>query len=107
MVTRIITLAFLVCISSTASASTSSAGTVSNAIVNRASRFFFNQNGSRSARPACSVDRWVIDVSTSAGQAMMSLILTAQAQNRPIVINGTGACAEWSDTEGVDLINVP
>lgn len=76
-------------------------------IVNRAGRFFFNQDGARDAPPACSqFQRWVIDVTTPAGQAMMALVLTTQAQGKKMVIHGAGDCRDWGDTEAVDYVQV-
>lgn len=77
-------------------ASSSQAGRVTTAIVNRSGRFFFHHDGARSAPPACQVhQRWVVDLSTAHGQAMMALVLTAQAQNKPVVVHGTGDCRDW------------
>lgn len=91
-----------------AHASSSQLGSVSNTIVNRPGNFFFDHSGGRDARPACGIyNRWVIDATTAQGQAMMSLVLTAQAQNKPIIVHGLGRCIESSDTEAIDHVIVP
>lgn len=91
-----------------ATASVSQAGKVSNTIVTRSGRFFFDHGGLRANPPACSVyQRWVVDITTAQGQAMMALILTAQSQGKNIVVNGTGDCRDWADTEAIDHVIVP
>ncbi|RZK28731.1 MAG: hypothetical protein EOO61_21655 [Hymenobacter sp.] len=84
-----------------ARASTSNSGTLSGVVVVRSGRLFFSQSGARNARPSCSIDRWVLDVTTSSGQAQAAVILTAFTQNRLVHISGTGTCTDWPDTESV------
>ncbi len=35
---------------------------------------------------------------------MMSALLTYYASGKQIVVQGTGACADWGDTESVEYI---
>jgi hypothetical protein len=89
-------------LSGRASASDSGIGSITQVISNNSGRVFVTQNGSRSTRPACAVDpRWVINGSTETGKAMLASMLTAYATNRQILILGTGACADWGDSESI------
>ncbi|MBB5986667.1 hypothetical protein [Sphingobium lignivorans] len=66
----------------------------------------FFSTGTRSAMPACATtgaNRWAIDGSTAAGQVRMSILLTAWAQRKRVIIVGTGNCSVWGDTETVDF----
>lgn len=68
---------------------------------------FFYHDGPRTNRPSCATeDRWVINVSTPAGQAMYAAVLTAIASGRKITVHGTGACSFWGDTESVQSVQV-
>lgn len=64
---------------------------------------FFEQTGTRVSPPTCATQaiRWVIDVTTSQGQAMVAALLTAQSRGKRISIQGTGDCEVWGDTETV------
>ncbi len=103
----ILTLSFLT--SGQSFASQTNAGYVSQILVTTDSRAYFEQSGVRTARPTCAtLTRWVIDTSTFAGQAMLSLVLSAQAQHMPVYISGSGNCALWGDSEtanGVQSVN--
>jgi hypothetical protein len=70
---------------------------------------FFNISSLPSGHPACATNtgRWVINVSTPAGQAMASLILTAYSLGKQITVQGTGACTDWPDTESVNYLVMP
>jgi uncharacterized protein YggE len=61
----------------------------------------FSTTGTRTARPGCSMDRWVISTNTNAGQFMASALLTAFSMKKRVKITGTGTCAVWPDTETV------
>jgi len=67
----------------------------------------FSTDASVSARtgiPACgqgNAARWAIDASTTAGQAAVSVLLTAWSQHKRVNVVGSGACNIWSDTETV------
>lgn len=69
----------------------------------------FNHAGVRSTLPSCGTPnpvRWAFDVTTPAGQARLSMLLSAKAMHLPIMIYGTGACTDWGDTETVDYFVV-
>ena len=68
----------------------------------------FSQSGSRTATPTCHTisQRWAIDASTPAGQARLSVLLTAFALHKQIAVHGAGICSVWPDTETVDYFYV-
>ena len=68
---------------------------------------FFNTTGSHTGGPSCATGtRWAIDTTTSAGQTMASVVLTAYALGKQIAVTGTGTCSAWSDTETVYYLTV-
>ena len=86
-------------------ASTSSGGTISTILV-QGNVAFFNLSGPRSTVPGCAIvpGRWVFNISTLQGQAMLSALLTFYASGKTIGVVGTGACADWGDTESVQYL---
>ena len=68
----------------------------------------FQTNGGHPNAPACATTgRWAVDVTTPAGQAMWSTVLTAYSQNRPVTVGGTGQCNVWGDSETVQWVQLP
>lgn len=68
----------------------------------------FQTNGGHPNAPACATTgRWAIDVTTPAGQAMWSTVLTAYSQNRAVTVGGTGQCNVWGDSETVQWVQLP
>lgn len=70
-------------------------------------RVLFWMDGTRTGtRPSCDCcTRWEINVSDANGQAKMSLIMTAYAQGKTILLAGTGTCVAGPfDTEGVNYM---
>ncbi len=90
------------------SAGSSGLGKITFLTANR-TVFFLYTNGARSSPPACATvtDRWVIDPSTPGAQTMISTILSAQAQGRPLAVYGLGSCTIWTDTETLEHVDVP
>jgi hypothetical protein len=90
---------------SPAAASFSQAGSITTFGVEQG-KVFFITNGSRDAMPGCSTagNRWVFNGSTAQGQAMISALLTYHATGKQDIVQGTGACADWGDTESVEYI---
>lgn len=87
-------------IAAPANASSADQGYTSSILTTTDGRAFFEQNGIRTTRPACATaTRWVIDVTTATGQAMLANLLSANAQNRKVFISGTSNCAAWGDSE--------
>jgi len=68
----------------------------------------FQTNGGHPNAPACATTgRWAVDVTTPAGQAMWSTVLTAYSQNRAVTVGGTGQCNVWGDSETVQWVQLP
>jgi hypothetical protein len=69
----------------------------------------FYTSGAHSGQPACATQntRWIFAGTTTAGQATLSLVMTAYATGKPITVYGTGACDMWPDTETVNYITQP
>lgn len=89
---------------SPAAASFAQAGTITSFGVEQG-KVFFITNGQRGPMPACgTVQRWVFNGATAQGQAMMSALLTYYATGKQVIVQGTGACADWSDTESVEYL---
>lgn len=58
--------------------------------------------------PACATQntRFVVDLSTPAGQATMAAILAAHLTGQTLDITGRGVCDVWGDTETIAWMNV-
>ncbi|WP_138983912.1 hypothetical protein [Sphingomonas elodea] len=105
---RIFVASSSILISSNAYSSSSTAGLIYNVTVWDGKVLFFT-TGTRTAAPSCQgvAGRWAIDATTAKGQAMFSALLTASAMGKPVVIMGTGSCADWGDTESVQWLQIP
>jgi hypothetical protein len=90
-------------------ASDATAGLISDISINSHSIVSFRHTGgNRGATPACHTagDAWVFSVAAPNGQAKLSIILSAYALHKKIRILGRGTCADWGDTESVDVLFV-
>jgi hypothetical protein len=75
-----------------------------------ADRVFIKVNAPYSqAEPACSsgVSEWdfVLDISTSTGKATYALLLTAQATQTSVIVDGTNTCSLHSSYETVSYVS--
>jgi hypothetical protein len=85
---------------SAAYASAADQGMTSSVLTTTDGRAFFEQNGTRTARPACATaTRWVIDTTTATGQAILANLITAHAQGTKVYVSGSGNCGLWGDSE--------
>lgn len=90
------------------------AGGVSNATVVQVApdgpnAFFVYVNVAPTGTPACGIAtsgnyRYVIDVTTDVGKAMVATALTAYVGKSLIDIVGLGSCAVWDDTETISYM---
>lgn len=67
----------------------------------------FFSAGQHQNKPACSIagDEWAISLSSPAGKAKFSLLLTQKALGRPVrVIGYANACTIWGDREDANYI---
>ncbi|MBB5986668.1 hypothetical protein [Sphingobium lignivorans] len=95
------------CTATSGVASTSAQGYVLAITQIRQGPFIFSQNGTRTAQPSCStLNRWAVDTSTDAGKAMVAIILSAYSMRKKVVIQGTGDCSTWFDSEAVDYLYI-
>jgi hypothetical protein len=63
----------------------------------------FILSGNRTAQPSCSTQqRWAFNSTTAAGQAKLSLLLTAYSSGKILVVYGTATCPDWGDSETVE-----
>lgn len=69
---------------------------------------YFWLEGTSHNKPACATNTyWMIaDENSTAGKAQLSIILSAQAQQKPIKVVGTGTCSRWRDGEDVNYIQI-
>ena len=57
--------------------------------------------------PACAVtQRYAIDVTTAAGQAYYSAVLSAKMAGKPILVFGNGSCTNWGDSESISYVQI-
>ena len=60
----------------------------------------FAVSGPTTTKPSCVAwDRFVFNVTTGAGQAMLAYLLTAQATGKKIVVYGADTCSIYSNQE--------
>jgi hypothetical protein len=91
-------------LASPAAASSSQSGTISTILPLRNGIVLFNHSGARTATPACHTiaGRWAIDASTTAGQAALSVLMSAYLAGKKIAVLGQGNCSTHGDTEAVE-----
>jgi hypothetical protein len=63
---------------------------------------------SHQGRPACSTigNDWAISLATPTGKAMYAMLLSAQAQGKPVNVVGTDTCSAYGDREAPRYISV-
>lgn len=83
-------------------------GNVGSVLSFTGGQFLFTVTGTSGGRPACATqaNRWAIDVTTAAGQALMASVLSAFALGKTITVTGQNTCAVWPDTETVNYVEV-
>jgi hypothetical protein len=67
--------------------------------------FLFLNGTAKTGNPACSTAgggaRWVINNSWPAAKSQLSILLTAIATGKQVLITGSNACEVWGDSETV------
>jgi len=86
---------------SPAQASSQSGGIVTHVYVHSSGKALIDATGIRTTPIGCGTSGWAFDATTAAGQAMLSLFLSALHAGTPVEILGTGDCALWTDRETV------
>lgn len=61
--------------------------------------FATQQNANKAACGTNNPTAWAISLEKQAGQAMFATLLSAQAQDKPVIVQGEGDCASWADRE--------
>jgi hypothetical protein len=57
--------------------------------------------------PACaSLQRYAVNASTAAGQAIYAAILSAKMAGQKITVTGAGNCSIWGDSETIATMSV-
>lgn len=88
-------------------ASVAGPGSVSNINAASTSDITFLVAGTRTAPPTCATNtRLVFKTNTPGGQAMLATMLTAYSQGRDLLVFGTGACTDITDSETVSYFAV-
>jgi hypothetical protein len=89
------------------SAASSFAGTISSVIAygENINAVFVNINGTAGGSPpSCQNyqnNRFVLNPTTTSGQALLAVVLSALARGVPVGITGSGTCSIWPDTESI------
>jgi hypothetical protein len=92
---------------SAGSASTTTAGYITQFVVMNNGVVMFWHSGSRTTPPTFDTQgRFAINAATAAGQAQLSSLMTAYAAHKPVTIIGGGSCSIWGDTESIDCFYV-
>jgi hypothetical protein len=65
-----------------------------------------NNSGKASCSTAYGGAEWAFGADTEQGKAMYSLLLTAAASGRDIVVEGKGDCLDWFDRERPRFIKI-
>jgi hypothetical protein len=82
-------------------------GKVSQIIVRGSDNLhYFVLEGPSANKPSCAKNTyWMIrDENSAAGKSQISILLSAQAQQKTIRIVGSGSCTRWVDGEDVDAM---
>lgn len=65
-------------------------------------------SGTATGQPACATQpRFAIDSSTSGGKAMIKQVISLYNNRQQALIQGTGGCTIWADTEDVLILWTP
>ena len=95
------------CVCAPAQAGYSTSGKIYSILSHRAGRLFFEQDGTRTGAPPCAtVNRWVIDTTTAAGQSMAATVLSAYSLGKSVFVEGTQECGTWGDTESANYLQI-
>ncbi|MDW6091674.1 hypothetical protein [Vibrio rhizosphaerae] len=79
-------------------------GTITQVIVHRDNSghgvVMFTTQGNTDKAPCSTVaNEWAFSLSNELGKAMYSLVLSAQAQAKPVEVKGMHQCNDWGDRE--------
>lgn len=101
-------LAILAAMSPPANAADVGSGLVTSLYVQNGTMMFAVEGGASATWPAFAVTkRYAAEITSPAGQAYYTTVISAKMAGKPIVVYGTGTCTAWLDSEGVKYIHVP
>ena len=83
--------------------------TVYNITVTVYGTVYFWQSGAARQVPSCAAampTRWAFSASSPSGQAVLALLLSANATGRRVVVAGNNTCDVTGDTESVSYIYI-
>ena len=85
-------------------------GLVEDIVVNRFNHVIIQVENTTSSAglDGCSgtPTRFVLDITTDFGQAMFSVFLSAESQNREVSVAGAGFCDVRNDTESIRFVRI-
>lgn len=88
-------------------AGSSGSGYIWGIIVGNGGFLYFFSTGTRYEQPLCAAGtggRYVLNVSTLAGQSAMSTILAAYVSQQKVQVFGAGTCTQWGDSEDMSFV---
>lgn len=70
--------------------------------------YFTLKGGELNAKPECaSQNYWILKDETSAvGMQQYSMLLSAHASGKPLLVEGMNTCSRWSDGEDVNALQI-
>lgn len=98
-------IVFLVFVSYTTYAG-DTVGTISDLVVNDQDQVLIAVGEMSNLDECASLSKYVLDLTTIHGKAMYSMILSAQAQKKPIKIAGSKQCNIRSNAESVRYVRI-
>jgi hypothetical protein len=105
----ILLIASALACASNALASVSQTGLVRGITANSGGVVYFYQSGARDALPGCATGqpgRWSLNGATPSGQALLAILLSANATGKKVVVAGKGNCDVAGDTESVSFLYI-
>jgi hypothetical protein len=104
LIAKIIFSTFALFFSMTAVAGWTS-GQIKSILITKNNILMFD-SGIKNQPPNCQTvaNQWAVDLSTSSGKAIYALLLSAQVQDKEVVVVGQNSCAVWPDRETVDYL---
>lgn len=96
-----------ICPTGYANAANTGPGLVTNLYVQNGVVIFGVSGNVSGSWPACATtQRYAIEVTSAAGQAYYSAVLSAKMAGKLIVVYGNGACSNWADSESVNYVQI-
>lgn len=104
---KILSIATALCMFSSPISAGEQTGKITQIVVRASDNLhYFTLEGPSSGKPTCaSMGYWMIKNENSvAGRSQLSILHSAQAQQKPIRVIGAGTCTRWPDGEDVEAM---